>query len=63
MNVRDVITLVIIALAIGTIYPLVKDQLLKVLGKKQTVLATIASVLVTLYSLKYLSQFADDAFN
>ena len=63
MNVRDVITLVLIALAIGTIYPLVKDQLLKVLGKKQTVLATIASVLVTLYSLKYLSQFADDAFN
>ena len=63
MNVRDVITLVLIALAIGTIYPLVKDQLLKVLGKKQTVLATMASVLVTLYSLKYLSQFADDAFN
>ena len=63
MNVRDVITLVLIALAIGTIYPFVKDQLLKVLGKKQTILATIASVLVTLYSLKYLSQFADDAFN
>ena len=63
MNVRDVITLVLIALAIGTIYPLVKDQLLKVLGKKQTILATISSILVTLYSLKYLSQFADDAFN
>tara|TARA_Y100000389_G_C17466226_1_gene525869 strand:+ start:3605 stop:3796 length:192 start_codon:yes stop_codon:yes gene_type:complete len=63
MNVRDIVSLVLIALAIGTIYPLLKDQISKVLGKKRATISIFVAILGTLVSLKYLSQFANDALN
>ena len=51
------------ALAIGTIYPLLKDQISKVLGKKRATISIFVAILGTLVSLKYLSQFANDALN